>query len=116
MLQTFSNSLKCRYGFSDLKLWKIGRSWMILGLKLKCDAWGGKDIHDGDYVLVRCMKPLSVLGCSWRFCKVWLSSCFEKLSASMSAMSKGDEDDFLINLPLSVQDQHRMQCKWCVLY
>ena len=36
---------------------------MILDLKLKCDARGGKAIHDGDYVLVRCMKSMSVLGC-----------------------------------------------------
>ena len=36
---------------------------MILGLKLKRDALGGKIVHDGDHVLVGCMKSLRVLGC-----------------------------------------------------
>ena len=137
VLQTSSNSLKRKYRFSDSKL--------------KRDASGEKITHDGDPVLVGCikslwwpcssrmheiskclihedfvcmkslsvlsyswrflcMKSLSVLSYSWRFCKAWLSSFSEKLSAPMSIISKGGEDDFLINLPLSVWDQRRMQC------
>ena len=35
---------------------------MIPGLQLKHDALGGKTMHDGDHVLVGCMKSLRVLG------------------------------------------------------
>ena len=35
---------------------------MIPSLKLKRDASGGKTMHDGDHVLVGCMKSLRVLG------------------------------------------------------
>jgi len=52
VLQTSSNSLKCKYGFSRSKPWKVGKSWIISGLKLKWDASGGKTIHDGALVLV----------------------------------------------------------------
>ena len=70
---------------------------MILGLKLKQDASWGKIIHDGDPIILRSLKSLSVLGCSWRFCKAWLSSCSKKLSSPISAMSEGGEGDLLIN-------------------
>ena len=82
---------------------------MIIGLKLKCDASGGKTIHDGALILVGCMESLSVLGCSGRFCRAWISPCFKKLLASMSTMSKGDEGDFLVILPLSIRNEHRIQ-------
>ena len=52
MLQTSSNSVKCKYGFSRSKPWKEGNSWIMLGLKLKWDASGGKNIHDRVIVLV----------------------------------------------------------------
>jgi hypothetical protein len=52
VLQTSSNSLKCKYGFSNSKPWKIGKSWIIPGLKFKWDASGGKIIHDHALVLV----------------------------------------------------------------
>ena len=66
MLQTSSNSLKCKYGFSRSKPWKEGKSWIMSGLKLKWDASGGKTMHDGALVLVGFMWSLSVL--------IWLSS------------------------------------------
>ena len=52
MLQTSSNYLKCKYGFSNSKPWKMGKSWIIPSLKLKWDALGGKTIHDRALVLV----------------------------------------------------------------
>jgi hypothetical protein len=55
VLQTSSNSLKCKYGFSNSKQWKVGKSWIMSGLKLKWDASGGKSIHDRALVLVRFM-------------------------------------------------------------
>jgi hypothetical protein len=41
VLQTSSNSLKYKYGFSRSKPWKEGKSWIMSGLKLKWDASGG---------------------------------------------------------------------------
>jgi hypothetical protein len=52
VLQTSSNSLKCKYGFSRSKPWQEGKSWIISDLKLKWDASGGKTIHEGALVLV----------------------------------------------------------------
>ena len=52
MLQTSSNSLKGKYGFSNSKRRKVGKSWIIPGLKLKWDASGGKTIHNHALVLV----------------------------------------------------------------
>ena len=83
---------------------------MIPGLKLKRDASGGKTMHDGDYILVGCMKSLKVLSCSRIFCKAWSFSCSENFSALVSAISKDGEGDLLINLPLFVRDERRMQC------
>ena len=65
---------------------------MISNLKLKHDALGGKTMHDGDHVLVGCMKFLRVLGCS----------CSKKFSTPMSIIFKGGEGDLLINLSLFV--------------
>jgi hypothetical protein len=53
VLQTSSNSLKYKYGFSRSNPWKEGKSWIMSSLKLKWDAWGGKTIHDRALVLVR---------------------------------------------------------------
>jgi len=61
MLQTSSNSLKCKYGFSRSKSWKVGKSWIMSVLKLKWDVSGGKTIHDGALVLVGFIWSLSVL-------------------------------------------------------
>jgi hypothetical protein len=61
VLQTSSNSLKCKYGFSRSNPWKEGKSWIMSGLKLKWDASGGKTMHEGALVLVRFMWSLSVL-------------------------------------------------------
>jgi len=52
VVQTSSNSLKCKYGFSNSKPWKVGKSGIISSLKLKWDASGGKIIHDRALVLV----------------------------------------------------------------
>jgi len=52
VLQTSSNSLKCKYGFSRSKPWKEGKSWIMPDLKLKWDASGGKTMHDHALVLV----------------------------------------------------------------
>ena len=82
---------------------------MILGLKLKHDTLGGKTMHDVAFVLVGCIKSLSVISWSWRFYRVWFFSCSEKLSTLLSVMFKGSGDDILINLPLYVQDQHFLQ-------
>lgn len=82
---------------------------MVPDLKLKCDALGGKTMHDVAYVLVGCIKSLSVLSWSWRFYRVWFFSSSKKLSGSLSAMFKGGGDDILINLPLYVQDQRFLQ-------
>ena len=49
MLQTSLNSLKCKY---NSKPWKVGKSWIIPGLKLKWDASGGKTMHDHALVIV----------------------------------------------------------------
>jgi len=61
MLQTSLNSLKYKYGFARSKPWKVGKSWIMSGLKLKWDASGGKTIHEGALVLVGFMWSLSVL-------------------------------------------------------
>jgi hypothetical protein len=52
VLQTSSNSLKSKYGFSRSKPWKEGKSWIMPSLKLKWDASGGKTMHDRALVLV----------------------------------------------------------------
>jgi hypothetical protein len=52
VLQTSLNSDKCKYGFSRSKPWKVGKRWIMSGLKLKWDASGGKIIHDHALVLV----------------------------------------------------------------
>ena len=52
VLQTSSKSLRCKYGFSDSKPWNVGKSWIILGLKLNRDAFRGDTIHDDASVLV----------------------------------------------------------------
>lgn len=59
---------------------------MIPSLKLKQDASEEKTIHDDAIVLVGCMKSLSDLGWSRRFCRALFSPCPKKLSTSMSAM------------------------------
>ena len=100
MLQTSLNSLKCKYGFSRSKLWKEGKSWIILGLKLKWDASGGKTIYDGALVLVGFMWPLSVLTRLFFLWSDWLSS---------SVMFSDEDEDFLESLPLNVRDQTLMQ-------
>ena len=61
MLQTSSNSLRCKYGFSRSKPLKEGNNWIIPGLKLKWDALGGKTIHEGALVLVGFMWSLIIL-------------------------------------------------------
>jgi hypothetical protein len=61
MLQTSSNSLKCKYEFYRSEPWKKGKSWMMLGLKLKWDASGGKTMHEDALVLVGFMWSLSIL-------------------------------------------------------
>ena len=100
MLQTSLNSLKCKYGFSRSKLWKEGKSWIMLGLKLKWDASGGKTIYDGALVLVGFMWPLSVLTRLFFLWSDWLSS---------SIMFSDEDEDFLESLPLNVHNQTLMQ-------
>ena len=100
MLQTSSNSLKCKYGFSNSKPWKVGKSWIISGLKLKWDASGGKTIHDGALVLVGFMWSLSVLTWLFSLWIDWLSS---------SAMFSKENEDFLESLPLNIRVQTFMQ-------
>ena len=101
MLQTSLNSLKCKYEFSRSKLWKEGKSWIMLGLKLKWDASGGKTIYDGALVLVGFMWPLSVLTRLFFLWSDWLSS---------SVMFSDEDEDFLESLPLNVHDQ--LSCKY----
>jgi hypothetical protein len=91
------------HGFSRSKPWKVSKSWIMSGLKLKWDASGGKTIHDGALVLVGFMWSLSVL--TWLFSlfslwKDWLSS---------STMFSDEDEDFLQILPLNVRDQTLMQ-------
>ena len=100
MLQTSSNSLKCRYGFSNSKPWKVGKSWIIPGLKLKWDASEGKTIHDGALVLVGFIWSLSVLTRLFSLWIDWLSS---------PAMFSKENEDFLKSLPLNVRVQTLMQ-------
>jgi len=100
VLQASSNSLKCKYGFSRSKPWKIGKSWIIPGLKLKWDAREGKTIHDGALVLIGFMWSLSVLTRLFSLWSDWLSS---------SAMFYKEDKDFLQSLPLNVRDQTLMQ-------
>ena len=96
MLQTSSNSLKCKYGFSRSKPWKEGKSWIMPGLKLKWDASGGKTMHDGALVLVGFMWSLSVLTQLFSLWSDWLSS---------SAIFSENDEDTLQSLPLNVCDQ-----------
>jgi len=99
VLQTFSNSLKCKYGFSSSKPWKIGKSWIMLGLKLKWDASGGKIIHDGALVLVGFMWSLNVLTRLFSLFSLWSDWL------SSSAMFSENDEDFLESLPFNVCDQ-----------
>lgn len=78
MLQTFSNFLKCKYGFLDSKLWKVARSWMTPDLKLKHDGLGKKKLCMM-LLLVQFKKSLSIIGWSWIFCSAWLSPYTEEL-------------------------------------
>jgi len=71
VLQTSSNSLKCKYGFYRSKSCKVGKSWIMSGLKLKWDASGGKTIHDGALVLVGFMWSLSVLTRLYSLFSLW---------------------------------------------
>ena len=103
MLQTSSNSLKCKYGFSNSKPWKVGKSWIIPGLKLKWEASGGKTIHDGALVLVGFMWSLSVLTWLFSLFSLWIDWL------SSSAMFCKENEDFLESLPLNVRVQTLMQ-------
>jgi hypothetical protein len=100
VLQTSSNSLKCKYGFSRSKPWKVGKIWIMHGLKLKWDVSGGKLIHDGALVLVRFMWSLSVLTRLFSLWSDWLS---------FSAMFSENNEDFLESLPFNVRVQTLMQ-------
>jgi len=102
VLQTSSNSLKYKYGFSRSKPWKVGKSWIIPDLKLKWDASRGKTMQDGVLVLVGFMWSLSVLTrLFWLFLlwSDWLSS---------SAMFSEEDGDTLQSQPLNVRDQTLM--------
>ena len=98
MLQTSSNSLKCKYGFSRSKPWKEGKSWIMSGLKLKWDAPGGKTIHEGALVLVGFMWSLSVLTRLFSLFSLWSDWL------SSSAMFSKNNEDSLQSLPLNVCD------------
>ena len=82
---------------------KVGKSWIIPGLKLKWKASGGKTIHDGALVLVWFMWSLSVL--------IWLFSLFSLWNdwLSSSAIFSKENKDFLESLPLNVRVQNLMQ-------
>jgi hypothetical protein len=99
VLQTSSNSLKCKYGFSKSKPWKKGKSWIMFGLKLKWDASGEKTIHEGALVLVEFMWSLSVLTRLFLLWSDWLSS---------SAIFSENDEDTLQSLSLKVHDQTLM--------
>jgi len=103
VLQTSSNSLKCKYGFSNSKPWNVGKSWIISGLKLKWEASGGKTIHDGAFVLVEFMWSLSVLTRLFSLFSLWIDWL------SSSAMFSKENKDFLESLPLNVRVQTLMQ-------
>ena len=47
-VKNFLNSLKCKYRISNSKPWKLGRNWMIRGLKLERDTSKGKTMHYGE--------------------------------------------------------------------
>ena len=102
MLQTSSNSLKYKYGFSRSKPWKVGKTWIMSGLKLKRDASGGKIIHDSALVLVRFMWSLSVLTRLFTLFSLWSDWL------SSSTMFSEEDDDALKSLPLNVHDQTLM--------
>jgi len=87
------------YGFSRSKPWKVGKSWIIHGLKLKWDALGGKTIHEGALVLIGFIWSLSVLTRLFLLWSDWLSSL---------AMFSENDEDFLESLPLNVCDQTLM--------
>jgi len=86
--------------FSRSKPWKVGKSWIMSGLKLKWDTSGGKTIHDGALVLIGFMWSLSVLTWLFSLWSDWLSS---------SAMFFENDEDFLESLPLNVGVQTLMQ-------
>ena len=102
MLQTSSNSLKCKYEFSRSKPWKEGKSWIMPGLKLKWDASGGKTMHDGALVLVGFIWSLSVLTQLFSLFSLW-----SNWLSSLAIFFENDEDT-LQSLPLNVCDQTLM--------
>ena len=105
VLQTSSNSLKCKYRFSRSKPWKEGKSWIMYGLKLKWDASGGKTIHDDAFVLVGFMWSLSVLTRLFSLFSLWS----DWLSSSARFSDEDEDEDSLESLPLNVRDQTLMQ-------
>jgi len=102
VLQTSSNSLKCKYGFSKSKPLKEGKSWIMSGLKLKWDASGGKTIHEGALVLVGFMWSLSVLTRLFSLFSLWSDWLFS------SAIFSENDEDTLQSLQLNVRDQTLM--------
>jgi len=103
VLKTSSNSLKCKYGFSNSKPWKVSKSWIIPDLKLKWKASGGKTIYDGAHVLVGFMWFLSVLTQLFILFSLWIDWL------SSSTMFSKEYKDFLESLPLNVRVQTLMQ-------
>ena len=102
MLQTSSNSLKCKYEFSRSKPWKESKSWIMSGLKLKWDASGGKTMHEGALVLVGFMWSLSVLTQLFSLFSLWSDWL------SSSAIFSENNKDTLQSLSLNVRDQTLM--------
>ena len=74
----------------------------MTGLKLKCDASGGKTIHNGALVLVGFMWSLNVLTRLFSLFSLWSDWL------SSSAMFSENDEDFLKSLPLYVRDQTLM--------
>jgi len=102
VLQTSSNYLKCKHEFSRSKPWKEGKSWLMSGLKLKCDASRGKTIHEGAHVLVGFMWSLSVLTRLFSLFSLWSNWL------SYSAIFSENHEDTLQSLPLNIRDQTLM--------
>jgi len=102
VLQTSSNSLKCKYEFSRSKQWKEGKSWIMSGLKLKWDVSGGETMHDGALVLVGFIWSLSVLTQLFSLFSLWSDWL------SSSAIFFENDEDTLQSLSLNVRDQTLM--------
>jgi len=100
VLQTSSNSLKYKYGYSRFKPWKVGKSWILPILKFKWDTLEGKTIHDGALVLIGFMWSLNVLRQLLSLWSDWLSS---------ATMFSKEDEDFLESLPLNMCDQTLIQ-------